>query len=101
MTEAGLSSDQVPAFITALSGGNSSAISSIPGMTPAIQQAGADAYQWANSDAYRTVWLVTLAFAGIGVVCSLFYGNVDHLITKDVSIQLHKKSDEEKLAGHA
>lgn len=99
LAAAGLDASKIPDFITALTAGT--AVTSIDGVTPAIAAAGTRAYRIASSEAYKTVWLVTLAFAGIGIVSSFFYGSVDHLITKDVSVQLHKRSDEEKLAGQA
>lgn len=99
LTAAGLPASQIPDFIKALTAGTP--VTSIEGVTPAIAAAGVRAYRFASSEAYKTVWLVTLAFAGIGIVASCFYGSVDHLITKDVSVQLHKRKDEEKLAGQA
>jgi hypothetical protein len=52
------------------------------------------AYQDASSSAYSTVYLTTIAFSGIGVLCSFFAPNVDHLLTRDVAVTLHERGTE-------
>jgi hypothetical protein len=80
----------VPAFIAALSTGSPAAFKSVQGITPAIQAAGIRAYQVANSQAFKAVFLVSLAFSGIGMILAIFYPSVDHLITSEVTIQVKK-----------
>lgn len=93
LTNAGLPASSVADFMTALTAGTVSAFSAVQGLTPAIQAAGIRAYKEANSDAFRTVFLVTLAFSGTGMLISLFYPDIDHLLTKEVSVQIHKKGE--------
>ncbi|KAF2102444.1 MFS general substrate transporter [Rhizodiscina lignyota] len=91
LTAAGLPASSVAPFITALSSGSATAFNTVQGLTPTIQAIGVRAYQEANSDAFRTVYLTTLAFSGIGMLLSIFYPNIDHLLTNAVSVQLHNK----------
>ena len=68
--------------------------SSIPGLTPGIRAAGVRAYQEANASAYKTVFLSTIAFCGVGVIATFFTPNVDALLTRDVVVQLRGKDEE-------
>jgi len=52
------------------------------------------AYKQANAEAYKTVFFTTLAFSGTGMLISLLYPNVDHLMTNEVSVQLHESGKE-------
>lgn len=40
------------------------------------------------------MFLVTLAFSGTGMLISLFYPDIDHLLTGEVSVQVHTKKEE-------
>ena len=60
-------------------------------MTPGIRAAGVRAYQEANAAAYKTVFLSTIAFCGVGVIATFFTPNVDALLTRDVVVQLKGK----------
>ncbi|KAF2502483.1 MFS general substrate transporter [Lophium mytilinum] len=91
---AGLPSTSIVAFFAAITAGTPAAWAAVPGLTPAIQAAGVRAYQDASSSAYSTVFLTTIAFSGIGVICSFFAPNVDHLLTKDVAVTLHERGTE-------
>jgi hypothetical protein len=84
----------VPAFLTALTSGSAAAFKAVAGLTPAIQAIGARAYQDASSDAYKTVYLSTLAFSGVGIILTFWSPNVDHLLSGDVTVTLHEKGTE-------
>jgi hypothetical protein len=88
LTEAGLPASSVASFLTALTSGSAAAFEAVQGLTPAIQAIGARAYQNANADAYKTVYLSTLAFSGVGIILTFFSPIVDHLLNGDVTIQL-------------
>ncbi|KAF2492222.1 MFS general substrate transporter [Lophium mytilinum] len=93
LIKAGLPSGSVAAFLAALSGAGK--MSAVDGVTPAIEAIGVRAYKGASSDAFRTVFLTTLAFSGLGMVLSIFYPNVDPLLTNKVSVQIHSKGKED------
>jgi hypothetical protein len=62
----------------------------IPGVTPEIIAAGVAANAIAYNQAYRTVWLSTIAFSGLGVILAFFAPNVNHMLTGDVVVQVKK-----------
>jgi hypothetical protein len=97
---AGLPSSSVSSFITALTTGTQSAFQAVQGLTPAIQAIGVRAYKEANSDAFHTVFLTSLAFSGTGILLSTLYPSVDHLLTKEVSVQVHKRGMENVSGVH-
>jgi hypothetical protein len=65
-TGSGLPASSVPALITALSGTGNTTM--VPGITPQILASAGRAYQVANSEAYKTVFLSTLAFSGLSMI---------------------------------
>jgi len=91
LESSGLPASSVPAFLGAISSGNATAFGSIQGLTPSIETAGLAAYKLANSHAYRTVFLVTLAFSGIGIITSIWIPNMDGKLTGEVSATLHER----------
>ncbi|KAF2396913.1 MFS general substrate transporter [Trichodelitschia bisporula] len=93
LTSAGLPSGSVTAFLGAVSTGSASAWEAVEGLTPEIREAGMNAYRLANSDAYRTVFLTTIAFSGLGIICGAFYPNMDHKVTSEVSVQIQQKAE--------
>jgi hypothetical protein len=95
---AGLPSSSVAQFIQALSAG-AATLDQVSGVTPEIIVVGTDAYKEANASAYRTVFLTTIAFSGICVICALLLPNVDHLLTKQVATTLRRHEKTEKEAA--
>jgi hypothetical protein len=61
---------------------------------------GTRAYQEATSNAYNTVFLSTIAFSGVGIILSFFAPNVDHLLSRDVTVTLHEKNTEAVVGSH-
>ena len=97
LIKAGLPETSIVGFMTALTSG--SAFSEIPGITEGIIAIGLRAYKQANADAYRTVYLSTIAFSAVAVILTWFAPNTDHLMTGQVAATLHnqgKTDDEEK-----
>ncbi|KAF2472865.1 MFS general substrate transporter [Lindgomyces ingoldianus] len=95
LISAGLPASSVPSFISALTLGTPAAWSAVAGLTPAIQAAGVRAYKEANASAYSTVFLSTIAFCGVGIVCSFWAPNIDHLLGRDVVVQLNQRGKDE------
>jgi len=89
----------VAAYLKALSAGSAEALAKVPGITSAIEAAGTMAYRNANMSAYRTVFLTTIAFTGLGVVVNCFVPNVDEKMTDDVATTLHKAGHNDALVG--
>jgi hypothetical protein len=81
-------------FIAAITANTAAAWSQVEGLTPTIQAIGVRAYQEASADAYKTVYLSTLAFSGVGIILCFFTPNVDNKLTSDVAITLHEKKTE-------
>ncbi|OBT52119.1 hypothetical protein VE04_06965 [Pseudogymnoascus sp. 24MN13] len=100
LVQAGLPETSVPAFIAAITAGET-AWEAVVGLTPAIQAIGIRAYQEASSDAFKTVFLSTIAFSGVGIILTIFAPNVDHLLTNDVTVTLHEKATEDIVGAHA
>ena len=91
LVSAGLPASSVTDFITALTSGSATALASVEGITPGIIAAGEMAYKVASSDAYRTVFLSTIAINGIGIVLTFFVPNPDleGAEMRDVTSPLH------------
>ncbi|KAF2119628.1 fungal trichothecene efflux pump [Lophiotrema nucula] len=98
LLSAGLPATSIADFIAAFSVG-ASAFEAIPGITPEILAIGSEAYQYANADAYRTIFFSNIAFSGVAIICSLLLPNVDHLLTGSVATTLHQGRDENHIAG--
>ncbi|KAF4458452.1 fungal trichothecene efflux pump [Fusarium albosuccineum] len=97
VVEAGLPSSSVADFIAGLSTGTG--FDGIPGVTDSIIATGVRAFKEANADAYRTVFLASIAFSGVAVIASLLLPNVDSLLTGKVASTLHKGRKDEKMIG--
>lgn len=81
---AGLPEASVPGFLGALTAGTPDAFSSVEGITDQIIAVGVKAYKWANADAYRTVYLSTIAFSGVAVILTFFAPNTEKYMTEKV-----------------
>jgi hypothetical protein len=97
LVAAGLPTGSIATFLSAITLGTPAAWATVEGLTPSIQAAGVRAYQEANAAAYKTVFLSTIAFCGVGILASFWAPNVDALLTKDVVVQLEGgRRDNEK-----
>lgn len=73
----------------------------VPGLTPSIMAIGMDAYQTASAQAYKTCFLTSIAFTGLGLIAVLFCEDVDPKSDHIVAKELHSKSDEKRLESEA
>jgi len=94
LIQAGLPANSTTAFMAAYSNGTQAAFDAVPGITPEIIEIGLRAYEFANSAAFKTVFLTTISFMGVGVIISAFCPDIDKLMTKEVSLTLHSRNDE-------
>jgi hypothetical protein len=91
--KAGLPSSSVVYYMTAVAaGGSATALSAVKGITPEILAVGANAYQVAYSDSYRTIFLTSIAFGVSGIICSFFVPNVEELMTDNVAATLTRRN---------
>jgi len=86
---AGLPASSVANYMTAIAGGGSEkALAAVEGLTPEILAAGSTAYRFAYSHAYKTIFLTSIAFGVLAIICNLFVPNIDHLMTDAVAVTL-------------
>jgi hypothetical protein len=90
VVDAGLPAKSVPAFLTAFTAGSASALAKIPKITPQIIAAGTVAYKDAYAKAFSTVYLVTIAFSGIGIIISFFAPNIEDRMTNKIAAAIVK-----------
>ncbi|CAK7200126.1 hypothetical protein SEUCBS139899_002816 [Sporothrix eucalyptigena] len=93
LVDAGLPSSSVEAFLSAVAVGTSEAFAAVPGATASIIAVGMRAYKVANSDAYRTVYLTTIAFSSLAMVMTLFAPNTEKYMTSKVVATLHNEDN--------
>ncbi|KAF1840697.1 MFS general substrate transporter [Cucurbitaria berberidis CBS 394.84] len=108
LINAGLPAASVPLYLQAIRLG-AAALAAVPGITEQIMAVGYRAYQEANADAFRTVYLATIAFSAASVVLTWWAPNTDDLMTGKVAATLnhegqhgntqekHREKKEEKL----
>jgi hypothetical protein len=92
---AGLPETSIVNYLTALTSGSSTALAAVKCLTPIIAAAGTRAYRFANTDAYRTVFLTSIPFGVIAIRLTFFIPNVDKLMTLDVATTLHERGVDE------
>jgi hypothetical protein len=86
--KAGLPASSAAAFLGAFATGD---FKDVPGITPQIIAVGAAAYKIASAHAYKTVFLVSIAFSGVAVIITLWAPNVGDKMTSQVATTLHAK----------
>lgn len=96
---AGLPAASIPALISGLAGTTALNSTTVPGLTSEITTIALQAYKVANSQAYSTVFLVSFAFGGIGMVLCWFVAQNDASLDSFVAGQIHKTGDEKMLEG--
>jgi hypothetical protein len=90
LINAGLPETSVVDFIGALATGE---FDNIPGVNTEITAAGIAANKVAYSQAFKTVFLVSLAFSGLAIICAAFSPNTDSRMTNQISAGLSKKDE--------
>ena len=63
--KAGLSPASIPAFVRALASNNSDALLTVPGVTPAIIEAGVNGLKQALADSLRWVYIIAAPFGAL------------------------------------
>lgn len=94
---AGLPASSVPALISALSGTTSLNSTAVPGLTAHILDVASYAYRVANAQAYRTVFLASFAFGGLGMILCWFVAQNDESQQDFVAGHIHSKREEKTL----
>ena len=93
---AGLPASSLGAFVGALAGGDTAALSHIPGVTPKIIAAGAAALKKAYADSIRVVFIIAAPFGLLACVGCLFLGRLKSTMNYHVDApveDLHAKHD--------
>lgn len=95
--KAGLPAASIPALISGLGGTTSLNSTAVPGITPHILNVASLAYRVANAQAYRTVFLASFAFGGLGLILCWFVAQNDRTKDNFVAGHIHKTADEKAL----
>ncbi|PMD55689.1 siderophore iron transporter [Hyaloscypha bicolor E] len=82
---AGLPSADLPALFAALATGTATAMEAVPGITPTVIAAVGDAVKVAYSQAFKTVYLTSIAFGGLSIIAALFITSIDDSMTDFVA----------------
>ncbi|KAI1623427.1 major facilitator superfamily domain-containing protein [Exophiala viscosa] len=99
--KAGLPTTSLKAFITALAGGDTAALPTIPGVTPAIIGAGVVALKQAFADSIRVVYIIAAPFGALACIMCLFLGDLRKTMNYQVDApveDLHAKHHHEQTA---
>ncbi|KAE8353465.1 siderophore iron transporter [Aspergillus coremiiformis] len=87
-TKAGLPQSSLTDLLKAVSSSSDTAMNAVPGINPHVTSAVMDAVRTANSQSFRTVFLVTVAFGGMSLVAALFSVDVDERLNNEVAAKL-------------
>ncbi|KAF1980654.1 MFS general substrate transporter [Aulographum hederae CBS 113979] len=85
LVQAGLPESSVAGFISGITAGS---FEGVQGVTAQIMEVGMRAYQQANADAYRTVYLSTIAFSGVAVILTFWAPNTEEYMTTKIAATL-------------
>jgi len=88
---AGLPETSLPNLLSSIALGDFNAV---PGISPKIIAATADAVQAAYTLSFRTVYLCTLPFGILLIVAAILSPNVEQYLTDEVARKMHNKADE-------
>lgn len=94
LIDAGLPTSSVEGFIHGITVGS---FEGVDGVTPEIIAVGTSAYKQAQVEAFRTIFLVSIAFVGSIIVLSLFFPDLEKKMTDDVGALLRGKEEREKV----
>jgi len=75
----------IPALLAAIAAGTPNALEAVPGITPTVIAAVGDVLKMAYSQAFKTVYLTSIAFGGLSIIASLFITSIDDLMTDFVA----------------
>jgi C4-dicarboxylate transporter len=83
--KADLPASSLTALFTALTAGTSAAFEKVPGITENIIAAAGSAMKIADYQAFKTVYLASIAFSGLSICAALCAQNVDDKLTDQVA----------------
>lgn len=86
---AGLPDSSVPALMEAIAIGVKPDLSSVDGVTPAIEDAAINALLDARVVSYSYIYYATIAVNGLGVIAALCLRDYDHLLNSHVPRQVY------------
>jgi len=92
--KAGLPAKSVPAFVEALAASQTEQLAKIPGVSPAIIQAGVSALKQAYADAIRYVFIIAVPFVLVATVLCWWLGDLSKIMSYHVEApveELHAK----------
>lgn len=87
--KAGLAVAQIPALIEGLVAQNATAVGAVPGLTPAILLAADEAIKESYLEAFKRVYLVSIAFGVAAIIASAFLGNIKKYMINRVAVDIH------------
>lgn len=87
--DAGIPDSKIPSLVAAVQAGT---LAKVPGLTAAMQAAVNRIVPTAYSQAFKTVYLASLAFGGIAILSSLFSKDVQKHLTDKVERKLHGRN---------
>jgi hypothetical protein len=99
--ESGLPLGSIPEFVQALVAGDQTALAEVPGISPAIIQAGVRALQQAYADAIRTVFIIATPLVLLATVLCWWLGDLKKIMTYHVEApveELHAKGEKDKVS---
>ena len=94
---AGLPAPSIPALITGLGGTTNLTASAVPGLNDHVIAVASQAYRVANAEAYKTVFLASFAFGGLGMNICWFVAQNDWSKDQFVGANIHATRDEKAL----
>lgn len=86
--DSGLPESSLPAFLTAFTSSNETALAAIPGANSTVLAAAATGLQTAYSHSFKIVYLATIAFGGCAIIAAWFAPNMDDKMTDEVARKL-------------
>lgn len=86
--KAGLPAASIMAFVAAIAGKDTAALSAVPGVTPAIIEAGAAAAKQALADSVRVVYMIAAPFGAVACIACFFLGDMKKTMTYRVDAPL-------------
>ncbi|CEJ91135.1 hypothetical protein VHEMI06868 [[Torrubiella] hemipterigena] len=89
LVEAGLPAHYVDQCVYLLQH-NQTRLAEVEGVSASVIATGLDAFKLANSQAYSTVYLATIAFSGVGIICSFMTPSMESYLTDDVARRLRQ-----------
>ena len=91
---AGLPKSSLPALVAGLGGNGSLDATTVPGLNPAVLIVARSGYAQASAAAFRTVFLTSFAFGGIGMILAWFVVQNDASKQKYVAGHIHSNEQE-------